>query len=370
MKFFRKTSVAIVLTLLIVALCCVWGYTRVYVDPAPQIDTVERNSTEGNLNYYLSQIDDNADLFTLDTIDTLARKDLVLDNTYRSLLAIKTVNYLNGTDIAAYAQRAAEQMDLGDRNLLLLLDTNTEDWYVVCGSQMTAYVEADGTLPSVFHRHLGTSFWDEETDRDAAILALFEDLEDWYAEALPQYDSSTSTLFQSSKVPTVTLHALFSGILLNVLANLWWIVLLLAVLHIVDRMRFQRYFTKYPPGTTDAPLFHPFLFWHRAGSRWFEDRMDEAMHEEDEEDDDFFQGEGPYESGPGYSTDPNEPGPFGPQSGPGYSTDPNEPGPFGPQPGPQLNMDMGPAPANSLLGQLLRLPRQLWDTLARFLRRM
>lgn len=369
MKFFKKTSVAIVLTLLIVALCCVWGYTRVYVDPVPQIDTTERSSIEGNLNYYLSQIDDNAGLFTLDTIDTLARKDLVLDNTYRSLLAIRTVNYLNGIDIAACAERAAEQMDLGDRNLLLLLDANTEDWYVVCGSQMTAYVEADGSLPSLFHRHFTASFWAEEADRDAVILAFFEDLEDWYAEALPQYDGSTSTLFQSTKVPTVTLHALLSGILLNVLANLWWIVLLLAVLHIVDRMRFQRYFTKYPPGTTGAPLFHPFLFWHRAGSRWFEARMDEAMEEDDDEDD-FFQEEEAYQRGPGYSTDPNEPGPFGPQAGPGYSTDPNEPGPFGPQTGPRLDLDMGPAPASGLVGQLVRLARQMLDTLARFLRRM
>lgn len=354
MKFFRKTSVAVVLTLLIIALCCVWGYTRVYVDPVPQIDTVERNTTEGNLNYYLSLIDDNADLFTLDTVDTLARKDLGLDNGYRSLLAIKTVNYLNGTDIETYAQRAAEQMDLGDRNLLLLLDANTQDWYVVCGSQMTAYVEADDSLPALFHRHLSAVFWAEGTNRDEAILDLFDDLEDWYEDTLPQYDNSTSTLFQTSKVPTVTLHALVSGILLNVLANLWWIVLLLAVLHIVDRLRFERYFTKYPPGTTGAPLFHPFLFWHRVGSRWFEERMEEATQEEDDEDDDFFRDEDDYQRGPGYSTDPNEPGPFGPQS----------------DPGPQIPMDMGPGPANSLLGQLLRLPQQMWEILTRFLRRM
>ena len=28
MKFFRKTSVAVLLTLLVIALCCVIGYTR------------------------------------------------------------------------------------------------------------------------------------------------------------------------------------------------------------------------------------------------------------------------------------------------------------------------------------------------------
>ena len=57
MKFFKKTSVAITLTVLIVALCCVWGYTRVYVDAIPETSGAERTAGESNLNYYLNCID-------------------------------------------------------------------------------------------------------------------------------------------------------------------------------------------------------------------------------------------------------------------------------------------------------------------------
>ena len=35
MKFFRKTSVAVLLTLLVIALCCVIGYTRAAPNTPP-----------------------------------------------------------------------------------------------------------------------------------------------------------------------------------------------------------------------------------------------------------------------------------------------------------------------------------------------
>ena len=39
MKFFRKTSVAVLLTALVVVLCCVWGYTRAYTSVQQQEET-------------------------------------------------------------------------------------------------------------------------------------------------------------------------------------------------------------------------------------------------------------------------------------------------------------------------------------------
>ena len=110
MNFFKKTSVAVVIALLVVALCCVWGYTRVN-DQDPTLSThyqPDRNSGESNLNYYLGWISDGARLFSADTIDTMARENLTLDNTYGSLVAVKTVSYLNGRDIQSYAEETPE----------------------------------------------------------------------------------------------------------------------------------------------------------------------------------------------------------------------------------------------------------------------
>ena len=82
MKFFRKTSGAVLLTALVVVLCCVWGYTRAYTSVQQQEETQSQRAGENNLNYFLRQFQDDARLFDLDTTDTLARSDLELNNTY------------------------------------------------------------------------------------------------------------------------------------------------------------------------------------------------------------------------------------------------------------------------------------------------
>lgn len=47
MKFFKKTSVAILLTALLVALCCVWGYSRAYEASHSDPDSVVQSQRPG-----------------------------------------------------------------------------------------------------------------------------------------------------------------------------------------------------------------------------------------------------------------------------------------------------------------------------------
>ena len=56
MKFFKKTSVAILLTALLVALCCVWGYSRAYEASHSDSDSVVQSQRAGErgLNYFLN----------------------------------------------------------------------------------------------------------------------------------------------------------------------------------------------------------------------------------------------------------------------------------------------------------------------------
>jgi len=343
MNFFKKTSVAVVIALLVVALCCVWGHTRVENEDTA-IGThyePDRSSGESNLTYYLSWVSDSARLFSADTIDTMARENLTLDNTYGSLIAVKTVSYLNGRDIQSYAEETALSIGLDKRDMLLFLDANSQSWYVTYGADLVSYVEASAELPNLFRTHLGTAFW-EEGNADKAILELFDQLDDWYEDNIPPLEkNSTGFLPSGTKIQTVTLGSILSGILFTLLANLWWIALALIALNIVDRVRFDQFYARKTTEEGAAVRFHPFLFWHRPGSNWYEDRMEEAMEadeyeeEEDEEDPDppggstSQQGGENYQSGPGFSTDPNEPGPFGPQSGPDQQTwqAPPPPGP-------------------------------------------
>ena len=141
MKFFKKTSVAILLTALLVALCCVWGYSRAYEASHSDPDSVvqSQRAGESGLNYFLNWIDDGAGLFSMETTDTLARNNLDLNNTYGCLLALKTVNYLNGQDIASYSKDLFQQVDLGRKDMLLVIESSSQAWYLVYGGGLRTY---------------------------------------------------------------------------------------------------------------------------------------------------------------------------------------------------------------------------------------
>lgn len=334
MTFFKKTWVAVLLTVLIVALCCAWGYNRVADNTQVQgyYPGNNQNAGESNLNYYLNWVDDSADLFSMETIHTIARENLVLDNGYNSLLAIKTISYLEGRDLQSYAEETAETISLGENSMLLVLDANAKTWYVTYGPGLSSYIESSSTLPSMFRRHLNKAFW-EDGQSDAVILALFGNLEAWYDGNVPSVQTSDNLLGPSGKVPSISFGAILSGILFTLLANLWWIVILFIALNIVDGIRFDRYIRQSRQENGQAAHFHPFLFWHRPGSAWFEDKVEDAAEEAEEEANEgfddydnyeeyderkhfFTRGKSDrYERGPGYSTDPNEPGPFAPPTG-------------------------------------------------------
>ena len=169
MKFFRKTSVAVLLTLLVIALCCVIGYTG----PPPQhpqdiSDAPAQQAGESGLNYYLSWIDDDAGLFSMDTTDTLARSNLSLHSNYGCLMAIQTINYLNGQDIETYAKNRFEETELGSMDMLLVIETSNQAWYLVYGGTLRPYVEESGvtpTLSSVVSNNLNASFFQGESDQ-------------------------------------------------------------------------------------------------------------------------------------------------------------------------------------------------------------
>ena len=181
MKFFKKTSVAILLTALLVALCCVWGYSRAYEASHSDPDSVvqSQRAGESGLNYFLNWIDDGAGLFSMETTDTLARNNLDLNNTYGCLLALKTVNYLNGQDIASYSKDLFQQVDLGRKDMLLVIESSSQAWYLVYGGGLRTYAENNDALAALLKDNLDTDFFQGESD--AGILSLFDDLEHWCA---------------------------------------------------------------------------------------------------------------------------------------------------------------------------------------------
>lgn len=120
---------------------------------------------------------------------------------------------------------------------------------------------------------------------------------------------------------------MLQGVLFTLLVNIWWIILVWVVLNVVDRVRFRRYITQYPPGTQTLIPFRPILFWHRQGSSWYRRMLDLVEQSpEDEDDDGDFSGRSATGEGDAFHQDfgdsegPNQGGPY---TGPGPDVGPN-----------------------------------------------
>ena len=288
MTIFKRFPVAVAICAAVIVLCCVWGFSRVYEPPAETGEEAayseHHRAGQSNLNYYLGWMVDEAGLFTLETADTIARRNLELDGTYNSLVAIHTVSYLNGKDIETYARDLANEMELSGRDMLLLLDSDTQDWYVIYGPGMQPYAEMNTELRDLFRSHLTPDFFAVTSNR--RVILLFDALEEWYAANVPPAEEETETV---GTVHTATLHDVFFGILFTLVTNIWWILILLVALTLLDRTRCRNYTLAHPDGHDPADPFRPLLFWHHAGSRWYAkmeelaeyDRYD--MAEEDRE---------------------------------------------------------------------------------------
>lgn len=288
MTIFKRFPVAVAICALVILLCCVWGYSRVQEPEAATEEaavSAHLRAGESNLNYYLGWMKDEAGMFTMDTADTIARRNLALDGTYGSLVAIHTVNYLNGKDIETYARDLAEDMELGGRDMLLLLDTDTQDWYVVYGPGLQPYAEMNTELRDLFRSQLTPDFFAVTSNR--RVVLLFDALQSWFEETVPPVEEETV----GGEIQMATFHDIFFGILFTLLTNVWWILILLVALNLLDRTRCRNYAMAHPDGHSMADPFHPLLFWHHAGSRWYAnmeelaeaDRYDQEAEAEEEE---------------------------------------------------------------------------------------
>ena len=287
MTIFKRFPVAVLLCAVVIGLCCFWGYSREYEPPEESGEDISTNghrAGESNLNYYLGWMKDDAAMFTAETADTIARRNLSLDGTYNSLVAVHTVSYLNGKDIETYARELAEEMELGGRDMLLLLDTDTQDWYVVYGPGLQPYAEMNTELRDLFRSQLSPDFFAVTSNR--RVVLLFDALQEWFSANVPPAEENQGV---GDGIQHATFHDVFFGILFTLLTNVWWILILLVALTLLDRTRCRNYAMAHPDGHDPADPFHPLLFWHHAGSRWYADM--EELAEYDREDLEAYEAE-------------------------------------------------------------------------------
>lgn len=184
MKFFQKRWVAITLcVLMIVAALAIGQAKNSTTEYQPGSSTSAKNWQEENYGSYTRYIRDDAGLLSDETIRRVAEYNASSDYSYGSICGLWIAEDLGGEDLEELAFDYADELGLGSSDFFLLLDAESEDWYFACGDEV--YYYKDNQLEILVIGAVSAIF----TDTDEAVLELYEELFDWYAEELPLADA-------------------------------------------------------------------------------------------------------------------------------------------------------------------------------------
>lgn len=173
MKFYQKRGFALVVLVLAILGSCVYGISKKPAD-LPQVS-------------YGNWLRDDADLLTDETEASLRQYDQSWDSDYRAIIAVATLDTLNGWTYEKAAAELGSQWGLGGNDMLLLL-VKDSDYYVALGDNvldaMTDTYQAglQGAVEAPYY----------QGDYDAAALAFFRQADVFYAQTLGRQQSGGS----------------------------------------------------------------------------------------------------------------------------------------------------------------------------------
>ena len=185
---FKKQGVAWGLTALMVVAAIGIGYAKAPIgspipdvpQSTPPIQSIppdyQQGATAPNAaaaGYFLL---DDAGVLSDSTMASLIARNTRLYERYGVVIGVVTCNY-GRDDLADYAYEAAEQMDLRDYDMLVVLDIKGRDCGLIQGAALVRDFTDDDCVDYV-GKYMQRDF--ARGHYDAAVLSLTEMLEAWY----------------------------------------------------------------------------------------------------------------------------------------------------------------------------------------------
>ena len=195
MKFFQKTSVAVIFTVLMIAAALFIGLspalksepvpepmaqTTAQEQTASQTPAAEQTSnTAGDETISDKYIRDDAGLFTRSGESAIQDYNKKIYSRTGSHIAILTTDGTGGKTLESCTNSAFDSMGLSEYDMLFAIDTSTEQWYVTTGSYVADYT--DSKLESIFQDGFAAIL---DGDADDAADTMYEDLYSWCKTSL------------------------------------------------------------------------------------------------------------------------------------------------------------------------------------------
>ena len=174
---FKKQGVAWGLTALMVVAAIGIGYARTPVNSLTPVPGLQQGPgpapNAAAAGYFLL---DDAGVLSDSTMASLIDRNVRLYERYGVVIGVVTCNY-GRSDLVDYAYEVAEQMDLRDRDMLVVLDIKGQDCGMIQGTALIRDFTDDDCVDYV-NKYMKREF--SRGNYDAAVLSLTEMLEAWY----------------------------------------------------------------------------------------------------------------------------------------------------------------------------------------------
>ena len=261
MKIFQKRSVAVAVMILAVVAGIVLrqlrhtDYTVESPDTAGPSASSEVLDTALDTSPYTNRLSDGADVLSSSVEDTVCLYNANWDARYGTLVALATVNGTGGLSLSDYAYQLGEELGLGSRDALLVLDIQGQDAYLATGPDLDARFGAD-TVTQYMDQYLYTDFMAGDYG---------EGVEDLYG-ALDGYFAAHLSAAQVQPQQPQPVRSWDGGWLIDLI---FWLAILFAILTLIDRARYNAYRARYYGVAVPPVVFRPILFWHGPAYPWY-----------------------------------------------------------------------------------------------------
>ena len=227
-----------------IVIACVHGFnTRPVVEvPEGGVALDETLSTA----YYEEFIVDEAKVLSSRTEKALSLYNANWDQMAGRIMAVVTAKDVGSVEDAAWDW--AYELGLGENDAILLIDAKTDEYMVVASG--TFYDDFSTQLASFVDNAMAEGM--KKGDYDTAVLDLFAQVHLFYDEP---FDGS---------------------IILKILLLVALVLLLIFIFSMVDSRRFSKWNAQYGAMENPPVEFRPVLWWHRPGSKWYNQRRNPA----------------------------------------------------------------------------------------------
>ncbi len=255
MKFLQKRSVAILLTIVMIAAGIGLGQVRANQAPPPPTTGQAALDTSLPTSAYETWIWDEAEVFSSGDEKQICLYNANWDRRYTSLLAVAAVKAVDG-DLADYAYELGNEIGLGQGDALLVLDIGGREAYLATENDFADQLLSDTQVTSYLNLYLYEDFINGNYGK--GVLTFMSALNDRYVEVFGSGNSGTIHLGESKGSSLMGIIGL--------------VVILLVIASIVDRLRYNSYRQRYYGVPNPPYIFRPILFWHGPTFGWYRRR--------------------------------------------------------------------------------------------------